>query len=101
MLTLRELLYNSAKYSDKQHILLRVTQTDDTVRFTIEDVGPDLPDDFKKIIFEPFEKISELSDGLGLGLPLCKIHIESLGGKVIYDESYQQGCRMIVELPKR
>ena len=101
MLTLRELLYNSAKYSDKQHILLRVTQTDDTVRFTIEDVGPDLPDDFKKIIFEPFKKISELSDGLGLGLPLCKIHIESLGGKVIYDESYQQGCRMIVELPKR
>ena len=99
-LTVRELLYNAAKYSDRQHILLRVTQTDTTVRFIIEDVGPGLPENAKDLTFEPFTKVDELSEGLGLGLPLCKNHMDGLGGKLIIDESYKQGCRVIVELPK-
>ena len=100
MRTIRELLYNAAKYSDGKHILLRVTQTDTTVRFIVEDVGPGLPVNSKELIFMPFTKVDDLSEGLGLGLPLCKSHMEGLGGNILYDESYQQGCRIIAELPK-
>ena len=100
MRTLRELLYNAAKYSDGKHITLRITQTNITVRFTIEDVGPGLPKDADELLYKPFTKIDDLSEGLGLGLPLCKRHALSLGGDLIYDSSYHDGCRFIVELPK-
>lgn len=100
MRTLRELLYNAAKFSDGEHILVCVTQTTDTVRFTIQDVGPGLPDEPHSLIFEPFMKVDHLSEGFGLGLPLCKRHAVSLGGDLVYDADYKEGCRLILELPK-
>ena len=99
MRTIRELLYNAAKFSDG-NITIHLSQTDTTVRFLIEDVGPGLPKNAEELIFVPFTKIDDLAEGLGLGLPLCKRHITSLGGDLIYDENYLQGCRFIVELPK-
>lgn len=98
--TITELLYNSAKYSDCQHILLRITETPTTVRFMIEDVGPGLKGDSIDMFFRPFMKVDDLSEGLGLGLPLCKRHAVSLGGDLIYDEDYHDGCRFFFELPK-
>ena len=100
MLTIRELLYNAAYYSDGDNISLRIKQTEAAVRFIIEDVGPGLQSGAEELLFVPFTKVDELTEGLGLGLPLCKKHITNLGGELIYDESYQQGCRFIVEIPK-
>jgi signal transduction histidine kinase len=96
----RELLYNAIKYSDGKHISLTVKQTDTAVHFIVEDVGPGLPSDSLENLSNPFVKVNEQTEGLGLGLPLNKIHAQSLGGVLIYDASYQQGCRFIVELPK-
>lgn len=100
MRSVRELLYNAAKYSDAKHISVLVTQTNNTVLFTVEDVGPGLPEDSRDLIFRPFTKAADLSDGLGLGLPLAKHHIESLGGTLSLDDSYHKGCRFIIEMPK-
>ena len=98
--TLRELLCNAAKYSDGQHIKLSITETDTTVSYTLEDVGPGLPDDKKELLFEPFTREGDLSEGLGLGLPLAKRHAKSLGGDLVFDADYHQGCRVTLELPK-
>lgn len=100
MRTIIELLFNATKYSDSQKILLRVTESKKDVRFIIEDKGPGLPKNAEDWLFQPFTKVDDLSQGLGLGLPLCKSHVEGLGGNLIYDPSYQQGCRFIIELPK-
>ena len=100
MRTIRELLYNAAKYSDGEHIHLHVSETDTTVNFTIEDTGSGLPDDADDLLYKPFIKIDDLSEGLGLGLPLCKRHALSLGGDLIYDRDYRDGCRFILEMPK-
>ena len=100
MRTLRELLFNAAKYSDGQHIMLRITETISTIRFTVEDVGPGIPSDTLGMIFKPFGKVDDLSEGLGLGLPLAKRHALSLGGDLTYDVDYHDGCRFILEVPK-
>ena len=100
MRTLRELLYNSAKYSDGKHITLYVSQTETTIRFIVEDVGPGLPKDLQDLIFKPFIKVDDLSEGLGLGLPLSKRHAISLGGDLLFDTTYTKGCRAIIEIPK-
>lgn len=99
--TIREMLYNAAKYSDGQHISLHLSQTDTSIRFIVEDIGPGLPKNSEEMVFTPFTKVDDLSEGLGLGLPLCKSHIDGLGGNLVYDESYKQGCRFIWELPKK
>lgn len=98
--TIRELLHNATKFSDGEHIVLYVRQTESTVRFIIEDVGPGLPKELDGLLFVPFTKTDKLSEGLGLGLPLCCGHMKGLGGNLIYDASYHLGCRFIVELPK-
>ena len=97
---LRELLYNSAKYSDFNHISLRVWQTEATVRFTTEDVGPGLSTELLKQVFTPFNKIDDLSEGLGVGLSLARRHIINLGGDLELDTEYHDGCRFTIIMPK-
>jgi len=99
MLSLRELLYNSAKYSDGKHITLRITHTDGKVLFCVEDTGPGISEEKIEQMFEPFTKVDDLSEGLGLGLPLSKRHAQSLGGDLTLDTSYHEGCRFVLEVP--
>jgi len=101
MRCLREILYNSAKYSDGQNITLYVKETEDTVLFIFEDTGPGISKEYQEQIFLPFTKVNDLSEGLGLGLPLAKRHVDNLGGKLILDTDYHEGCRFILEMPKR
>ena len=100
MRTIRELLYNAAKFSDGEHIRMHVSETETTVNFIVEDTGTGLPDDADELLYKPFIKIDNLSEGLGLGLPLSKRHALSLGGDLVYDRDYHNGCRFIVEMPK-
>ena len=99
MLSMRELLYNSAKYSDGKHITLRITHTDGKVLFCVEDTGPGISEERIEQMFEPFIKVDDLSEGLGLGLPLSKRHAQSLGGDLTLDTSYHEGCRFVLEVP--
>ena len=103
MRSLREVLYNSAKYSDGQHVAIRITVDKDAaspvVRFIVEDTGRGIAEADREMVFQFFTKIDDLSEGLGLGLPLAKRHITNLGGDLILDADYHEGCRFIIELP--
>ena len=97
----RELLFNAAKYSDGQNIVLRIDRTHETVRFVVEDTGPGIAKEDVSRLFEMFTKVNDLSEGLGLGLALAKRHIHHLDGDLTLDTSYQAGCRFIIEVPIR
>ena len=99
MLSLRELLYNAAKYSDGLNVTLHIEQTPTTVRFICKDTGPGIPEKDRERMFDFFTKINDLSEGLGLGLPLAKRHARSLGGDLTLDNDYRGGCCFILELP--
>ena len=99
MRALRELLYNSAKYSDGKNIKLLVTRTDRFIRFIVEDTGKSIPEADYEAIFKFFTKADDLSEGLGLGLPLAKRHAQNLGGDLRLDTDYREGCRFIIEIP--
>ena len=99
MRSLRELLFNAAKYSDGQHIQLSITRNDTLVRFIVEDTGRGISDADREQIFKFFVKVDDLSEGLGLGLPLAKRHARNLGGDLILDTDYREGCRFILEIP--
>ena len=100
MLSVRELLINAANHSTGGYAWLRVTEYLSKIRFIVQDEGPGIPKEESDRMFEMFTKVNDLSEGLGLGLALTKRHIQNLGGIVFLDESYTEGCRMIIELPK-
>lgn len=99
MRALRELLYNSAKYSDGQHVSLHVTPTACNIQYIVEDTGKNITEADRETIFKFFTKVDDLTEGLGLGLPLAKRHAQNLRGDLILDTSYQEGCRFIIEVP--
>ena len=99
-LSIRELLYNASKYSDGQYVVLRVSEIGSMIRFIVEDTGPGIAEKDCNRLLESFTKVNDLSEGLGLGLPLTKRHVTNLGGRLILDTTYKAGCRFIIELPK-
>lgn len=79
---------------------VRVSEYLSKIRFIVQDEGPGIPPKERSQMFEMFSKVNDLSEGLGLGLALSLRHIRNLGGDILYDETYEKGCRMIIELPK-
>jgi signal transduction histidine kinase len=99
MRCLREVLYNAAKYSDGEHVELHILRHDQTIRFVIQDTGTGIAEADRELMFKFFTKVDDLSEGLGLGLPLAKRHAQNLGGDLKLDESYRDGCRFIIDIP--
>ena len=52
MRSIRELLYNAAKYSDGQNISVRVTEMGSNVRFVVQDTGPGIAEEDVSRLFE-------------------------------------------------
>ena len=99
MRCLREVLYNAAKYSDGEHVEIHISRHDQTIRFVIQDTGTGIAEADRELMFKFFTKVDDLSEGLGLGLPLAKRHAQNLGGDLKLDESYCDGCRFIIDIP--
>ena len=99
MRSLIELLYNSAKYSDRQHIQLHISLKEGNLLFVVQDTGKGIAEEDIQRIFTYFGKVDDLSEGLGLGLPLVKRHISNLGGTLTLDEDYHAGARFCIRFP--
>jgi len=71
------------------------------VRLDVEDSGPGLPENVKRLLFEDGGGIESAPvGGIGLGLYLAKKVIASAGGTLAYEKRKTGGCRFIVRLPK-
>ena len=97
--SLSEVLLNAVKYSDREHIVARITRTSSSIRYIVEDKGMGISEADQENIFKFFTKADDFSEGLGLGLPLTQRHAHTLGGKFYLDPAYDDGCRFIFELP--
>ena len=94
------LVDNAAKNTPKGTIVLRATKPSDAeLALIVEDTGCGIPADEAEHIFERFVKLDTFKEGIGLGLPLCRMLIEKLGGTVRLDTTYTQGARFVVTLP--
>jgi signal transduction histidine kinase len=96
LIVLTELLFNALHFTREGSVTLRIDAVDDTVRFTVEDTGSGIPSDKTDFVFEKFTKLDMFTDGLGLGLFLCRRVVELMGGSLTLDTQYTGGSRFIL-----
>lgn len=96
---LNELLFNAKKFTTEGHVKLSIKTDGLKVLFIVEDTGPGISADIRAKLFSNFEKGDIFSEGLGLGLPVCRQLVRLIGGELKLDKSYTNGSRFIIVIP--
>lgn len=94
------LLINATKFTPQGSITLELKMdTDGIAFFSVTDTGCGIPRDKQATIFQRFEKLNESAQGSGLGLSICQLIIEHIGGKIWIDPDYTEGSRFCFTHP--
>ena len=74
----------------------------DSIQITVIDYGIGIPEEEQINLFSSFFRASNTISyhGTGLGLGIVKQFIEIHGGKVTIESKINQGCKVIITLPK-
>lgn len=104
ILVITELLVNALHFTPVGSVVLRVEVVgqlsgEQAVRFTVEDTGPGIPADKTDVIFNKFTKLDMFSEGLGLGLFLCRRVALLIGASLTLDTRYTGGSRFVLDVP--
>jgi signal transduction histidine kinase len=101
-----EAIDNAKLSPSRRHIELRVVprhmpDEGGVIEFSVSDTGPGLKDEVIGRLYEAF--FSTKSDGLGIGLSLCRSIIESHRGRIraenLYNGPTVVGCRFSFTVP--
>lgn len=100
------LIGNSIKYTQTGGISLRLEAYADYIKTLITDTGRGIPSEFQPLVFQKFQQASEhhltrdSSRSTGLGLYICKLLVEAMGGFVALERSeFNQGSTFSFTLP--
>lgn len=103
---LSNLLSNACKFAPKGSVVsLDVDADAESVRISVRDTGPGIPDSFRDSIFGKFSQ-ADASDsrergGTGLGLAISKELAERMDGQIGFDSSPGRETVFHVEFPRR
>ena len=106
MQVMANLLSNAAKFSpENETVEISIARHHgNTVRISVTDHGPGIPEDFQPKLFERFTQ-SDSSDtrqkgGTGLGLSITKVIVEKHGGHIGFVSHQGIGSTFYIELPE-
>jgi signal transduction histidine kinase/PAS domain-containing protein len=89
---------NAIKFTSKGHISIRFEKKDDTTEISVSDTGIGIPKDKTDDIFDSFWQLNPFSQGVGLGLTICKAHAKLLGGTICVKSEEQKGSTFSVRI---
>lgn len=69
-----------------------------THQFIVSDTGCGIAEEQREKLFKPFTEVKDLTQGDGLGLPICSLIATKMNGSLALDESYSRGTRFVLEL---
>lgn len=102
---LRNLLTNACQHTFTGSITLKVKTFEDAenhremLQLRVDDTGEGISRDQFELLFRPFRKADNKSEGLGVGLTLCKEIARMLNGRVYIDREYEDGTSFVFEMP--
>ena len=99
------LISNAVKFSPQgETVTIDAVVHEGVVRFSVNDRGPGIPDEFHDRIFQHFTQ-ADSSDtrqkgGTGLGLSISKAIVENMGGSIGYKNEDAGGTTFFFSLPQ-
>ena len=93
------LLSNATKFTPKGEIHFGYREKEDFVEFYVKDSGIGIPAERVATIFQRFGKINDFVQGTGLGLTLCRMLVEKMGGRIWLRSQEGKGSRFYFTLP--
>lgn len=97
---LYNLIDNAAKYSpDGSTIIVGSEDTDEAIRFYVEDRGAGIAVEARERVFDKFFRATAASKGSGVGLAIVKGIVDAHGGRV-WIEALPVGSKFVIEIPK-
>jgi PAS domain S-box-containing protein len=98
------LLDNALKHSQNgQTVIISAEREEsmDMVRFSVLDQGKGVPEAYRDLIFEKFQRVrtSSSSSGLGLGLAFCRLAVKAHGGRIWVEETASGGACFCFTMP--
>ena len=67
-------------------------------QFLVSDTGCGIAEERREDVFKPFLEIHDLTEGDGLGLPICKQMALKMNGDLEIDPQFTKGTRFILDL---
>ena len=98
---LSNFLSNALKNTTTGHVEVFYEVDHQSVRIGVKDTGRGILQNMLEKIFERFEKLDSFAQGAGLGLPICKLIVEKMNGRILVDSQLGIGTTFIIELPCR
>jgi len=97
---LLHLLNNALKYvEDGGHIRLEFKKRGpQSFQFMVSDTGVAIPKEQQDDVFKPFLEIKDLTQGDGLGLPICRQMALKMDGELHIDPEFTKGTRFVLNL---
>lgn len=96
------LLSNAIKFTEKGLVTLEVRYRNQVAEFTISDTGVGIEPHESERIFKPFERIrkpgSPQISGTGIGLTICKLLSEIMGGDITLRSTPKKGSTFTLSL---
>ena len=93
------LLSNATKFTPKGEIHFGYREKEDFVEFYVKDSGIGIPAERVATVFQRFGKINDFVQGTGLGLTLCRMLVEKMGGRIWLRSQEGKGSRFYFTLP--
>jgi K+-sensing histidine kinase KdpD len=91
------LLSNADRYATGGAVKMRCqSASNGTYSISITNDGPTISPEYAECLFDPFVRLSEDSQTLGLGLTLARRLADSMDYSLMYDACYTEGVRFIV-----
>ncbi len=95
---LEHLLDNAAKFTPEGgKITLAYRKRGATThQFIVTDSGPGIPEEEREDLFKAFNASRDITDGDGLGLPICALRADKMGGSLTLDPTVTRGTSFIL-----
>ena len=93
------LITNAIKFTSVGEIHFGFQKKADMVQFYISDTGKGIPAERVATIFQRFGKIDDFVQGTGLGLTICRMLVEKMGGRIWVRSKHGNGTVFYFTLP--
>jgi signal transduction histidine kinase len=99
------LLSNAIRHTPPHGVItMSVEEQGDMSAIIVHDTGPGIPEEKHDYVFEPFvqldRSLTQIREGLGLGLAISRDLARGMGGDLIADDYDGIGARFVLTLPR-